>query len=140
MLDLILTDKAENIVNLVVCPLEYQCIPSDHHLITFNTCYKFTTTIPVIKDREVFDYAKGDYVSLNEYLLGCDLTELYNSLDTEEIWNILKHYIFTVLNCFIPKVKLRSRQFLVWFTPYLWHLIKCLHTLPCKYTKHLTTI
>ena len=134
-----MTDKAENIVDLVVHPLEYQCIPSDHHLITFNTCYKITTTISVTKDREVFDYAKGDYVGLNEYLLGCDLTDLYNSSDTEEIWNILKRHILTGMNRFIPKVKLRSRQFPVWFTPHLRHLIKCLRTLQRKYTKNPTT-
>ena len=125
-LDLILTDNTENIVNLTVHPLEYQCIPSDHHLITFNICYECTTLMPVTKDREVFDYAKGDYFSLNEYLLGCDF---YNSTDIEEIWSILKHHILTGMNLFIPKVKLRSHQFPVWFTPDLRHLIKCLRTL-----------
>ena len=140
-LDLILTDNTENIVNLTVHPLEYQCIPSDHYLITFNTCYECTTSMPVTKDREAFDYAmaKGDYFSLNEYLLGCNFTALYNSADIEEIWSILKHHILTGMNLFIPKVKLRSRQFPVWFTPDLRHLIKCLRTLQRKYIKHPTS-
>ena len=69
------------------------------------------TSMPVTKDREVFDYAKGDYSSLNEYLLSCDFTALYNSTDIEEIWSILKHHILTGVNFFIPKVKLRSHQF-----------------------------
>ena len=93
--------------------------------------------MPVTK--EVFNYAKGDYVNLNEYLLNCDFTALYNSTDTEEIWNILKDHILTGMNLFIPKVKLRCCQFPVWFTPHLWHLIKCLRTLQCKYTKHPTS-
>ena len=134
-----MTDNTENIVNLTVHPLEYQCIPSDHHLITFNTCHECMTSMSVTKDREVFDYAKGDYSSLNEYLLSCDFTALYNLIDIEEIWSILKHHILTGMNFFIPKVKLRSRQFPVWFTPDLRHLIKCLHTLQRKYTNHPTS-
>jgi len=43
ILDLILMDSAESIVDLTVNPLEYQCISSVHHLISFNTCYKYTT-------------------------------------------------------------------------------------------------
>jgi len=65
VLDLVLTDSAESIVDLIVHPLEYQCISSDHHLITFNTCYKYTTSKPVTK--KIFNYARGDFVSLNEY-------------------------------------------------------------------------
>ena len=89
-LDLILTDNTENIVNLTVHPLEYQCIPSDHHLITcnINTCHACMTSMPVTKDREVFDYAKGDCSNLNECLLSCDFAALYNSTDIEEIWSI----------------------------------------------------
>ena len=70
-------------------------------------------------NKEVFNYAKGDYVSLNEYLLNCDFTALYNITDTEEIWNILKDHIHTGMNLFIPKVKLRCRQFPVCLTPHL---------------------
>jgi len=83
VLDLILTDSAESIVNLIVHPLEYQCIPSDHYLISFTTCYKYTTSKPVTK--EIFNYARGDFVSLNEYLLICDYSVLYNLTDVEEI-------------------------------------------------------
>ena len=43
------------------------------------------------------------------------------------------------MNLFIPKVKLRCRQFPVWFTPHLRHLIKCLRTLQRKYIKHPTS-
>ena len=36
VLDLVLTDNAENIVDLTVHPPEYQCTTSDHYLITFK--------------------------------------------------------------------------------------------------------
>jgi len=42
LLDLLLTNSTDNIVNLIVHPLIelYQCILSDHHLITFTICCK----------------------------------------------------------------------------------------------------
>ena len=133
VLDLILTDSTENIVDVIVHPIELQCIPSDHHLITFNICYLNTTPKPVVK--ETFNYARGDYVSLNEYLLTCDFTLLYSLTDPEAIWAILKNHILTGMNLFIPKVKIRTRQFPVWFTSHLRHLTKCLRTLQRKFTK-----
>ena len=127
ILDLLLTDSTDKIFNLTVHPMEYQCILSDHHLITFTISCKNSTPKPVIK--ETFNYCKGDYVGLNEYLLNCDVSAIYDLTDPEEIWNILKCHILTGMNHFIPKVKSRVRQFPVWFTPHLRHLIKCLRTL-----------
>ena len=137
VLDLILTDSADNIVDLTVHPLEYQYISSDHHLITFAICCK--NIIPKPLTKETFNYAKGDYVGLNEYLLNCDLGVICNLTDVEEIWNILKNHILSGMTLFIPKVKIRVRQFPVWFTPHLRHLIKCLWTLQRKYSKQPTT-
>ena len=57
VLDLVLTDNAENIVDLTVHPPEYQCTPSDHYLITFKVCFEHTITQSTVK--VVFDFAKG---------------------------------------------------------------------------------
>ena len=138
ILDLLLTDSTDKIFNLTVHPMEYQCILSDHHLITFTISCKNSTPKPVIK--ETFNYCKGDYVGLNEYLLNCDVSAIYDLTDPEEIWNVLKCHILTGMNHFIPKVKSRVRQFPVWFTPHLRHLVKCLRTLQRKYGKQPTTI
>jgi len=99
VLDLILTDCAENITNLVVHPFEYQCISSDHNLITFNfNCeYNNSKTVP----RETFNYNKGDYIGLNDCLLTCDFSVLYNMTDPEEMWITLKEHILTGMNLFI---------------------------------------
>ena len=43
------------------------------------------------------------------------------------------------MNLFISKMKIRVRQYPVWFTSHLHHLIKCLRTLHRKYTKQPTT-
>jgi len=42
---------------------------------------------------EFFNFFKGDYNDLTEYLLNCNLTSLYNSSDVEEIWYILRSNI-----------------------------------------------
>ena len=54
------------------------------------------------------------------------------------MWYILKSHIISGLNLFIPKIRLRSRQFPVWFTPQLRHSLKCLRTLQRKFNKHPT--
>jgi len=51
---------------------------------------------------------------------------------------MLKEYILTGMNFFIPKVKQIVCQFPMWFTSHLRHLIKCLQTLQRKYAKHPT--
>ena len=51
---------------------------------------------------------------------------------------LLKYYIITGMNLFIPTVRLWARQFPAWFTPQLRHLLKCYHTRQRKYNKHPT--
>ena len=130
VLDLALTDNAENIIDLIVYPPEYQCIPSDHYLIIFKTSSEHNTTQSTI--------AKGDFDSLNHYFLNCNYSSVYTCTNADEIWGLLKHYIVIGMNLFIPTVRLRARQFPAWFTPQLCHLLKCYCTRKCKYNKHLT--
>ena len=54
------------------------------------------------------------------------------------MWYILKSHIITGINLFIPKARLRTRQFPVWFTSHLRHSLKCLRTLQRKCNKHPT--
>ena len=104
VLDLVLTDNAENITNLTVHSPEYQCTPSDHYLITFETSFEHNTTQSTI--RVVFDFTKGDFDGLNHYLLNCIYSSLYTCTNAEEIWGLLKYYIVTGMNLFIPTVRL----------------------------------
>ena len=106
ILDLVLTDNAENIVDLTVHPPEYQCTPSDHYLITFEICFEHTITQSTVK--VVFDFAKGDFDGLNRYLLSCNFSSLYTCTNVEEIWGLLKYYIITGMNLFIPTVRLQA--------------------------------
>jgi len=49
ILDLVLTNCPEQISNLLVHPPQYQCVSSDHHLITFSVAF------PSPSIREVFN-------------------------------------------------------------------------------------
>ena len=76
-LDLVLTNNPKYVSNLAVHPPDYKCVKSDHYLITFTINFKHLASTPTTT--EVFNYAKGDYVGLSEYLLSCDLSSLYKS-------------------------------------------------------------
>ena len=109
-------------------------IKSDHYLITFTINFKHLASTPTTT--EAFNYAKGDYVGLSEYLLSCDLSSLYKSSNVEEIWYLLRSHIISAMDLFIPKITLRVRQFPIWFTPQLHHSRKCLCTLQHKFNKN----
>jgi len=130
ILHLVLTNCPEQISNLLVHPPQYQCVSSDHHQITFSVAFRYCAPSPSI--REVFNFKRGDYAGLSEYLLSYDFSTFYNLSDIDEMWYILKRQLF------IPKARLRTRQFHVWFTSQLRHSLKCLHTLQRKFNKHPT--
>jgi len=50
ILDLVLTNSPEHVLHLSVHPREYQCITSDHHLITFTTNFKSSSHSPTSKE------------------------------------------------------------------------------------------
>jgi len=83
ILDLVLTNCPEHKTHLFLHFQEYQCITSDHYLITFTINFEFSILCPTSK--EFLNFTKGDYSGLTEYLLNCDLTTLYNSSDVEEL-------------------------------------------------------
>ena len=56
--------------------------------------------------------------------------------DIEFIWSIIKNAIYSGMNLFIPKVRLRKHQFPRWFTPVLRHLTKRIRTLRKRISKH----
>ena len=56
--------------------------------------------------------------------------------DIEFIWSIIKNAIYSGMNLFIPKVRLRKHQFPRWFTPELRHLTKRIRTLRKRIPKH----
>ena len=82
ILDLVLTNNPKYVSNLAVHPSDYKCVKSDHYLITFTINFKHLVSTPTTT--EAFNYAKGDYVGLSEYLLSCDLSSLYKSSNVKK--------------------------------------------------------
>ena len=83
-MDLVLTDNAENIVDLTVQHPEYQCTPSDHYLITFKICFEHTIHGQPLKLSLILP--RGDFDGLNRYHLSCNFSSLYTCTNVEEIW------------------------------------------------------
>ena len=63
------------------------------------------------------------------------LHPLLSSDNINLIWFSLKSIIYSGMNLFIPKVKLRKYQYPNWFTPELHHLSKCVRTLRKRISK-----
>jgi len=79
----------------------------------------------------IYDYSKANYFGLCQYL--CN-TNIYSCLlfnDVGTVWNIIKE---TLIELFVPKVKVRTKQYPKWFTPQLIHEANCLRILRKKYT------
>ena len=96
ILDLVLTDNPDHVTNLLVHPPDYQCVTSDHYLITFTITLHLVSS-PTITEVFLTLPCKGDLTGLSEYLLSRDLSSIYKSSDIEEIWHLLKSHIIPLL-------------------------------------------
>ena len=95
-------NSPDHVTNLLVHPPDYhQCVTSDHYLITFTITFEHLVSPPTIN--EVFNFTKGDYTGLSEYLLSRDLSSIYKSSDIEEIWHLLKSNITRAMVYLSPK-------------------------------------
>ena len=109
ILDLVLVSDEDLVSSVSVHSNDDRPLQSDHFMISFDLAYTVvgSTTINL---REVFDYSKADWSGLCDHLLDCELNHL-ESEDVDEIWCILKLEIFSAMEKFIPKVKLKNHQF-----------------------------
>lgn len=135
ILDLVITNSEEVVSDISVHKEESPLIKSDHYLVGFKV-----TSSPSnhqVDDEPVyfFDYSRGDYEGLNEYLYNIDFLDCYQSNSVEYVWSIIKSTLSNAINQFIPTIKLRAKQHPKWFTPNLRHQIKCIRTLKRKYAK-----
>ena len=79
-LDLLLTNLDDNISHLLIN--SDQLLPSDHYCITFSLSISTTTSLKPTS-YFTFNYSKGDYHGLCEYLLHFDFSPCYSSHDIE---------------------------------------------------------
>ena len=59
----------------------------------------------------VFDFTKADFSSLCSYLMDTDFSPCLLSNVIEFMWSIIKNAIYSGMNLFIPKVRLKSSSF-----------------------------
>ena len=137
ILDLVFTNCESDISNLFVHNTNSFDIPSDHYPITFSFSFS-SPYITHMSARYVFDYSKGDYIGLNQYIYACDLTTYYYTTDVNKAWAILKQLLLCGMDLFIPKIKLKSIQYPKWYSPTIRHHLKCLCSLRKRLRRHFT--
>ena len=136
ILDLILTNYVELISNVEVTPPRHS-LSSDHYIISFQLLVS-KSVFSREKPRYVFDFPKANLTGLCNFLLDIDFSSCLGSNNTEYVWSAIKQAIYTGMDLFIPKVRIRSYQYPVWFTPELRHLSKCIRTLNKRCTTNST--
>ena len=127
ILNLIPTNSDELISNAEVTP-PCQSMSSDHYIISFQLLL-FKSVSYREKPRYVFDFPKANLTGLCDFLQDNDFSSCLACNNTECIWSAIKQAIYTGMDQFIPKVRIRSYQYPVWFTPELRHLSKGIRTL-----------
>lgn len=134
ILDLILTNSCHRITNINISPPK-NILNSDHSIIDFSLSHSVTPHSKVLP-QYVFDFPKADYNGLCSFLMDINYSPLLSSDDVNFIWSSLKSIIYSGMNLYVPKVRLRRYQYPSWFTPELRHLSKCLRTTRKRVSKH----
>ena len=137
ILDLILCNSCDCVTNIILAS-DNNWISSDHFAVTFHLSQLIHPT-PTTTPKYVFDFPKANYNGILSYLFDFDYSSCLHSQDVDSIWDIIKNSIYTAMNTFIPKVRLRRHQFPCWYTPELRHLSKCLQSSKKRFSKHPTT-
>ena len=105
ILDLLLTNVDDNICQLQIHS-DQSLLPSDHFSIPFSVSVSCTSTKSATYF--TFNYSKGDYQGLCDYLFHSDFTSCYTSHDIEYILHTIEHLLFSVMQLFIPVSKIHT--------------------------------
>ena len=135
ILDLLLTNLEDSVCHLQIH--SDRLLPSDHYSITFSVSVSVVASSKSTT-YSTFNYSKGDYRGLCEYLLCCDFTPCYLSHDVEYIWHTIEHLLMDAMHSFIPTNKVHSHQHPIWFNSEIRHSINRLRTLRRRHKRHPT--
>ena len=135
-LDLLFTNLEDNINNLHINS-DSHGLQSDHYNITY------TLTTNIIDNSKfvpyfTFNFSRGDYHRLCDYLLHSDFTPCYLTQDCEHIWHFIEQILFKGMELFIPQCKVHPKQDPIWYNPEIRHCINRLRTLRRRYKRHPT--
>ena len=97
-------------------------IHSDHSPITFSI--KVFLKIPKPKKRNVYNYKKANWDSLNRDLSRIDWEYLLGQSDIHNAWDIFKNKITSTCDIHIPKIKIKESHKPPWFDSEVFRLNK----------------
>ena len=132
ILNLLLTNLEDDVCHLQIH--SHRLLPSDHYSITFSV----SVSVIASTTYSTFNYSKGDYQGLCEYLLCCEFTPCYLSHDVEYIWHTTEHLLMDAMHSFIPTNKVHSHQHPIWFNSEIRHSTNRLRTLCHRHKSHPT--
>ena len=67
--------------------------PPSFHRNGFSTCNSY-----------VYDFSKANYNSMCDFLLDSDFRALFESMDIEFVWSVIKSFIFEAVFLFTRKI------------------------------------
>ena len=127
ILDLVLTSPSITIDQLSVNSSSDANL-SDHFLIHFIPFCNISSTVKS-KPGYVYDFSKANYNSMCEFLLDSDFRALFESMDIDFVWSVIKSFIFEL---FTPKIFVSHCHDPKWFNSEIRHHQKCLRSMRRK--------
>ena len=102
ILDLLFTSIPNHITNLHILP---PIKSSDHNTIVFSISIPKATK-PFLNKSVIFDFKRGDYKGLNNYLCNTNWKQIFgNIIDIDIMYNNFSQVVTTGMEKFIPKTK-----------------------------------
>uniref|UniRef100_A0A1X7T0G1 Endonuclease/exonuclease/phosphatase domain-containing protein n=1 Tax=Amphimedon queenslandica TaxID=400682 RepID=A0A1X7T0G1_AMPQE len=131
VLDLVLTQKPESIQDLCVHSDGFSPLPSsDHYPISFS--HSCQISVSTHSHLPTFNYLKGDYVALNDYLLDIDWESYFLTEDVEQLLCFIKSVIYESCCRFVPLQTSHSKRYPKWFTGHVRHKLHKVRSLRIK--------
>lgn len=109
-LDLVFTDKPDNILNIENLG---NLANSDHSIISIDILTDF---IPQTEDIYTLDWSHADNVAISNHLYSCNFQSRFNDKTVTECWNILTDEIHNAVESYVPKRKARNSIKPVWMS------------------------
>ena len=104
-------------------------------MISFKLHLTYSTPITSKDPVYIFDYHKGDYKSLNDFLNNIDFSTCYQSNNVEFIWSFIKSVLCNAMRECIPLIKQNAAYHPKYFTSSIRYQMNCIRLLKKKYYK-----
>ena len=133
-LDLILTNKPDHIINLVVLDQHTVC-HSDHYGVKFSLKLKVKR---IIKKRKVLNYKKADWENINRELNSIKWNDVLDCFEPDLAWLRFKNIIRQITNKYIPTITIKDNNYPPWYDKETFDMAKKKSRLRKKYKNDKT--